>query len=79
MFERDREWRALNAFATDPSAGATLGVVYGRLRQGKSFLLNALCRATGGFYFAATDTVDAESLRQISDRLATYLGMPERG
>jgi hypothetical protein len=76
MFARDREWRVLGAFATDAGAGATLGVVSGRRRQGKSFLLKALCKATGGFYFAADEAADGDSLRQISARLAAYLDMP---
>lgn len=77
MFARDREWRVLSGFATSPRPGATLGVVSGRRRQGKSFLLKALCKATGGFYFAADEATDGDSLRQVSARLAAYLGTPE--
>jgi hypothetical protein len=39
MFERDFEWLALTRFATDAAEGASLGVVSGRRRQGKTFLL----------------------------------------
>jgi hypothetical protein len=53
MFDRDREWSALVRFTADEQPGATLGVVSGRRRQGKSFLLEALCQEMGGFYFAA--------------------------
>lgn len=60
MFDRAWEWDALVRFCTDASPGATLGVVSGRRRQGKSYLLEALCSATDGFYFVATE---AESLR----------------
>ena len=42
VFGRNREWQGLAAFVTDPAPGATLGVVSGRRRQGKSFLLQAL-------------------------------------
>ncbi|MEY9840246.1 ATP-binding protein [Streptacidiphilus sp. EB103A] len=76
MFDREYEWRALAAFATDPSAGATLGVVSGRRRQGKTFLLRALCQATGGFYFAADEATDGESLRQIGAQIAAHLDSP---
>lgn len=76
VFARDREWRVLGEFATDPRPGATLGVVSGRPRQGKSFLLRALCKATGGFYFAADQATDGESLRLISARLAAHLHTP---
>lgn len=76
MFDRDFEWRALADFATDTRPGATLGVVSGRRRQGKTFLLRALCQATGGFYFAADEAVDGESLRHIGEALAEHLGSP---
>lgn len=74
MFDREREWAALVDFATDPAPGAMLGVVSGRRRQGKTFLLRALCQATGGFYFAADEAADGESLCQIGSELAAHLG-----
>lgn len=76
MFDRDREWAALTSFAADASPGATLGVVSGRRRQGKTFLLRALCQATGGFYFAADQATDAESLRRLGALVAEHLGTP---
>src|SRR6185312_3376705 len=76
MFDRDREWAALSAFAEDSRPGATLGVVSGRRRQGKTFLLRALCQATGGFYFAADEATDGESLRRIGAVLAEHLRGP---
>jgi uncharacterized protein len=76
MFDRDLEWSALGDFATDPGEGAMLGVVSGRRRQGKTFLLMALCEATGGFYFAAEEAVDGESLRRLGEALAEHLGAP---
>ncbi|HEV2634320.1 MAG TPA: hypothetical protein VGX23_04175 [Actinocrinis sp.] len=76
MFDRTREWSALDRFATDQGSGATLGVVSGRRRQGKTFLLRALCQATGGFYFAAQEAADGESLRQLGAALAEHLRSP---
>jgi AAA+ ATPase superfamily predicted ATPase len=73
MFDRDYEWSALRRFITDPQQGATLGVVSGRRRQGKTFLLDAACRAAGGFYFGATEATDAESLRRISTALTDHV------
>jgi AAA+ ATPase superfamily predicted ATPase len=73
MFDRDYEWSALTRFITDDQAGATLGVVSGRRRQGKTFLLDAACRAAGGFYFGATEAADAESLRRISAALTEHV------
>lgn len=76
MFDRAWEWEALVRFGTDAAPGATLGVVSGRRRQGKSYLLEALCSTTGGFYFVATEATEAESLRQLAEAVAQYLGMP---
>ena len=73
IFDRDHEWAALTRFITDDQPGATLGVVSGRRRQGKTFLLDAACRAAGGFYFGATEATDAESLRRISAALTEHV------
>jgi hypothetical protein len=72
MFDRDEEWAALSRFAADDRPGATLGVVSGRRRQGKTFLLDALCKADGGFFFEATEATDSESLRRIGIQLGGY-------
>src|ERR1700728_4467487 len=76
MFDRDAEWMALGAFAADARPGAPLAVVSGRRRQGKTFLLRALCEATGGFYFAAGEATDGESLHQLGTALCAYLRLP---
>ena len=76
MFDRDVEWTELTAFVGDARAGATLGVVSGRRRQGKTFLLRALCEASGGFYFAADEATDGESLHQMGSALGAFLGLP---
>lgn len=80
MFDRDDEWAALSRFVTDARAGATLGVVSGRRRQGKTFLLDAVCKADGGFFFEATEATDTESLRRIGAQLGAFAGsaMPPR-
>ncbi|MEV5835093.1 ATP-binding protein [Nocardia sp. NPDC052112] len=72
MFDRDYEWSALTRFVSDEQPGTTLGVVSGRRRQGKTFLLEAICHAAGGFYFGATEATDAESLRRISAALTAH-------
>ncbi|MEE1767447.1 ArsR family transcriptional regulator [Streptomyces sp. JV185] len=73
VFDRDAEWDALAAFACD-SRGAGLGVVSGRLRQGKTYLLKALTTALGGFYFGAQSAAQSESLRRLGEELAQYTG-----
>jgi AAA+ ATPase superfamily predicted ATPase len=76
MFDRDYEWAALTRFVTDEQPGATLGVVSGRRRQGKTFLLEAVCEAAGGFYFGATEATNAESLRRVSAALTAHANPP---
>ncbi|MGH3687816.1 MAG: ATP-binding protein [Pseudonocardiaceae bacterium] len=76
MFDRDDEWNNLARFAIDDTAGATLGVVSGRRRQGKTMLLYALAQATGGLYFAATEATEADSLRRLGQVVADHVGAP---
>jgi hypothetical protein len=76
VFDRDFEWSALDRFIGDEQPGATLGVVSGRRRQGKTYLLEAACEAAGGFYFGATEATDAESLRRVGNALTDHLSPP---
>ncbi|MGH7882087.1 MAG: AAA family ATPase [Candidatus Dormibacteraceae bacterium] len=76
MFDREYEWSRLVDFITDPRAGAQLGIISGRRRQGKSFLLRALCQAARGFYFAAEEAADGESLRLVGMALADHINAP---
>lgn len=69
IFDREREWAGLAAFAGNGYPGAMLGVVSGRRRQGKSFLLEALASATGGLYFPAVEATEAVSLRAFTAAL----------
>ncbi|MGO9083454.1 MAG: AAA family ATPase [Streptosporangiaceae bacterium] len=69
IFDREREWEGLDAFARNAYSGAMLGVVSGRRRQGKSFLLEALASATGGLYFPAVEATEMVSLRAFTTAL----------
>lgn len=73
MFDRDREWSQLADFVENERAGATLGVVSGRRRQGKSFLLEAVCQQAGGFYFSAQEATETESLALVGTALTRHL------
>jgi AAA+ ATPase superfamily predicted ATPase len=75
-FDRDFEWSELTRFVAYPGPQATLGVVSGRRRQGKTFLLDAVAHATGGFMFTGTETTEADALRQFGAALAAYTGEP---
>jgi uncharacterized protein len=49
--------------------------VYGRRRQGKSYLLRRLADAVGGLYHLATEQAEAISLRRFGDSLASWAGL----
>lgn len=76
IFARDVEWRHLSTFAERRVDRPQLGVVTGRRRQGKTYLLEALVRATGGFYFGATQATETETLRLFGDELGRHMGAP---
>ncbi|NEA35433.1 ATP-binding protein [Streptomyces sp. SID13031] len=76
VFGRDAEWAGLLSFATRPLPHAMLGVVSGRRRMGKTYLLRALVEQQAGFYFAATAGTAGESLRQFGAALAAHAGSP---
>ena len=72
MIGRRTEWARLSEFATSAEANATLGVVWGRRRIGKSLLLESLIAKTGGFYYEAVRGSSAEALRELGERLGTH-------
>ena len=74
MVGREREWQRLVDFATSGEAAASLGIVWGRRRIGKSFLLADLADRTGGFYYHSLRGSSAEALRGLGERLAQHQG-----
>jgi hypothetical protein len=76
VFDRETEWADLADFVTSELPGLRVGVVYGRRRQGKSYLLRRLAEATGGLYHLATEQTESVSLRRFADSLAGWLGLP---
>lgn len=80
IFDRETEWQALAEFATDDQAGATLAVVSGRRRQGKTLLLESMCDELGGLYFAVPeDMPSTEHLRRLAEVIAVRSGgLPPR-
>lgn len=74
MIGRDREWQRLQEFATAPISEATLGLVWGRRRVGKSLMLEMLTEQTGGFYFHSLRGSSGEGLRELGEALGTATG-----
>jgi uncharacterized protein len=73
IFDRAVEWQALAEFATDDRLGATLGMVSGRRRQGKTLLLESMCEELGGFLSHVPDAFRANRAEyQITDALIRF-------
>jgi uncharacterized protein len=75
VFGRDEEWADLAAFAGSDLPGLRIAVVYGRRRQGKSYLLRRLAEASGGLYHLATEQAEAISVRRFGDSLSSWQGL----
>jgi AAA+ ATPase superfamily predicted ATPase len=77
MVDRDREWASLVGFATGSEAKLRIGIVSGRRRHGKSFLLQHLARQLGGLYLTAVEEDGrASALRRFSAAVAAHSGLP---
>lgn len=77
VYDRDWEWEALAEFALSPRV-PRLGIVSGRRRQGKSYLLRRLCAhpAVDGLYVLAQEQTRQVALTQFARALAAQLGIP---
>ncbi|MER5645920.1 hypothetical protein [Streptosporangium sp. NPDC002524] len=76
LLARDSEWSMLTEFVTHPDPRLRLGVLSGRRRVGKSYLLRALADTMDGLYVSAVaeeGTVAAR--RRFADDLARYAGV----
>jgi uncharacterized protein len=76
VFDRDVEWADLAGFTLSQLPGLRIAIVYGRRRQGKSYLLRRLTGAVSGLYHLATEQAEAVSLRRFGDSLAAWAGLP---
>jgi uncharacterized protein len=78
VFGRDREWGALCEYVQTAGPGPRLGLVYGRRRQGKTLLLEALCEATGGFLWQARQQSAPQNLRSLEEAIGRFSGTTPR-
>lgn len=76
MIGRHVEWDRLTEFSSGGDDPASLGIVWGRRRVGKSFLLESLVEQTGGFYYTAVHGSSGEALREIGERIGEFQGAP---
>jgi len=73
---RDREWSLLDGFVGDARPGNRLAVLYGRRRQGKTMLLEALAEVHGSLYWEAAQQSRAQNLASFSDTWSTFARSP---
>lgn len=75
LFDRDAEWNELSTFATDDRLGATLALVYGRRRQGKTLLLELLAECVGGMLVTGLEQSSPMNLAAIGETYAQHRGL----
>jgi len=75
LFDRDSEWAGLERFVTSTTPGIRVGVLYGRRRLGKSFLLRRLAREHRGLYHMALEEEPAPALQRFADTVAAARGI----
>ncbi len=68
VFDRVEEWTSLDRFVRAPGDRTRFGIVYGRRRQGKSWLLERLAERASGWYWEAIEGTSRQQL----DRFAAY-------
>jgi len=74
IFARDSEWDHLSRFVTASVPRPQLGVVSGRRRQGKTYLVEAMAEETDGLYYGATQATETESLALFATAVGAQLG-----
>lgn len=72
---RSTEWDSLVEFAGSEVNHATLGIVWGRRRIGKSYLLSQLCDHNGLYYEAVRGSA-SEALGELGAAMAAAVGAP---
>lgn len=76
IFDREREWGDLVRLAQAEAPSLRLGILYGRRRFGKSFLLRRLVRQVGGLYHLALEQERQPALTHFAARVATLQSPP---
>src|ERR1700740_1943609 len=74
FLDRDREWDGLIRFAASPDPDVRLGIVSGRRRQGKTYLLDAVASAVDGLFYTATGDTQTDALANFGRSLAEWTG-----
>lgn len=73
IFDREWEWESLTEFSR-PEAGFPFGLIYGRRRQGKSYLAERLAKSADGWYWEATQGTNRQQLSAFAAAWPTLSG-----
>lgn len=77
ILDRDAQWAALTRFLDRGGPRLRIGLLSGRRRHGKSYLLRALADACGGLYITAVQEEGARASQQrFRDAIARHAGLP---
>ncbi len=76
VFARSDEWAQLSAFVTAGNERARFGVVYGRRRQGKSWLLERAAERARGWYWEAIEGTARQQLDAFAAAFARFARLP---
>src|SRR5277367_2848693 len=74
VFDRDREWDGLMRFTSSVDPEVRLGIVSGRRRQGKTYLLDAVASTVDGFFYTAAEDTETDALASFGRALAEWTG-----
>ena len=78
VFESGDRMGNLARFVADPSPRARLGIVYGRRRQGKSWLLERISSRVGGWYWEAIEGTARQQLDAFASAFSVWTKLPAR-
>ena len=76
IFDREREWSSLVQFVTSEDARVRFGVVYGRRRQGKSWLVERIADRAHGRYWEAPEGTVRQQLDAFAGHFRTWTKLP---
>ncbi|KGM13147.1 AAA family ATPase [Cellulomonas bogoriensis] len=76
LYDRTYEWDDLTSLASREGPGLALGILSGRRRHGKSYLLRRVAAAAGGLYHQARELETPLALAAFADDVAEHLGYP---
>lgn len=75
LFDRAQEWADLTELVDPERPGLRIGIVSGRRRHGKSFVLRRLAAGVDGLYHQARELEKAQALALFADDVAASLGL----